>query len=103
MAPTASNLTRATIRGAAAAAGSRADRTTFHRLTMKILPPPLRFLAWRPLCALGAVLLLSACANSDFGELNQTLVTDGIHDWLGRDSPKSHPVPASTFEYTDDE
>jgi hypothetical protein len=70
---------------------------------MKILPPPLRFFAWRPLCVFGALIFLSACANSDFGELNQTLVTDGIHDWLGHDSPKSHPVPASTFEYTDDE
>ena len=47
--------------------------------------------------------LLAGCASSDFGEINQTLVTDGIHDWLGRNSPKSHPVPASTFEYTDDE
>ena len=47
--------------------------------------------------------MLAGCASSEFGELNQTLVTDGIHDWLGRDSPKSHPIPASTFEYTDDE
>ncbi len=75
---------------------------------MKILPPSLRVLArrsktWRPLCVFGVVALLAGCANSDFGEVNQTLVTDGIHDWLGRDSPKSHPVPASTFEYTDDE
>lgn len=73
---------------------------------MKILPPPLRVLAWRPLCALcalGALALLAGCASSEFGEINSTLVTDGIHDWLGRDSLKSHPVPASTFEYTDDE
>jgi hypothetical protein len=73
---------------------------------MKILPPPLRLHAWRPLCALcslGVLALLAGCASSDFGEINSTLVTDGIHDWLGRDSLKSHPVPASTFEYTDDE
>jgi hypothetical protein len=73
---------------------------------MKILLPPLRLHAWRPLCALcalGVLALLAGCANSDFGELNSTLVTDGIHDWLGRDSLKSHPVPASAFEYTDDE
>ena len=75
---------------------------------MKNLPPSLQFLArrsktWRPLCVFGIVALLAGCANSDFGEVNQTLVTDGIHDWLGRDSLKSHPIPASTFEYTDDE
>jgi hypothetical protein len=70
---------------------------------MKILPPPLRILARRHLCVFGAVVFLAGCANTDFGELNPTLVTDGIHDWLGRDSLKSHPVPASTFEYTDDE
>jgi hypothetical protein len=70
---------------------------------MKILPPPLGFSAWRPLCVFGALALLAGCASSDFGELNQTLVTDGIHDWLGRDSLKSHPIPPSAFEYTDDE
>jgi hypothetical protein len=70
---------------------------------MKILPPPLRVFARRHLCVFGALVFLGGCASSDFGELNQTLVTDGIHDWLGRDSLKSHPVPASTFEYTDDE
>jgi hypothetical protein len=65
---------------------------------MKILLPPLRLHAWRPLCALcalGVLALLAGCANSDFGELNSTLVTDGIHDWLGRDSLKSHPPTMS--------
>jgi len=75
---------------------------------MKIPLPPIshharRSQAWRPLCALFTFVLLAGCASSEFGELNQTLVTDGIHDWLGRDSLKSHPVPPSTFEYTDDE
>ena len=70
---------------------------------MQILPPPLQVHSWRPLCALCVALMLAGCASSDFGELNQTLVTDGIHDWLGRDSPKAHPVPPSAFEYTDDE
>lgn len=70
---------------------------------MKILPPLLRVYAWRHLCAFGVLILLVGCANSDFGEINQTLVTDGIHDWIGRDLPASHPVPPSTFEYTDDE
>ena len=46
--------------------------------------------------------LLAACANSDFGEVNPVLVTDGIHDWIGRDRSVK-PVPPSKFEYTDDE
>ncbi|MGB8045730.1 MAG: hypothetical protein WCF66_22525 [Pseudolabrys sp.] len=46
-----------------------------------------------------AGLLLSGCANSDFGEVNDVLVTNGIHDWIGRPA-KGKP---SKFEYTDDE
>jgi hypothetical protein len=46
--------------------------------------------------------LLSACANSDFGDVNPVLVTDGIHDWIGRDR-SAKPVPPSKFEFTDDE
>jgi hypothetical protein len=38
----------------------------------------------------------------DFGQVNQTLVTDGIHDWIGRHAPPAKSKP-STFEYTDDE
>jgi hypothetical protein len=37
----------------------------------------------------------------DFGQVNQTLVTDGIHDWIGRDAPPAKSKP-STFEYVDD-
>jgi hypothetical protein len=44
--------------------------------------------------------LLSACANSDFGDVNPVLVTDGIHDWIGRDR-SAKPVPPSKFEFTD--
>lgn len=66
---------------------------------------PLQFQGngWRNFAVLVAISLLSGCANSDFGEVNQTLVTDGIHDWIGRSSSGPHPVPASKFEYTDDE
>jgi len=70
---------------------------------MKILLPPFGIRARRHLCAFALLALLAGCANSDFGEINQTLVTDGIHDWIGRDSPARRPVPPSTFEYTDDE
>lgn len=59
--------------------------------------------AWRRHVLFFALLgLLSACANSDFGEVNPVLVTDGIHDWIGR-YRSAKPVPPSKFEYTDDE
>ena len=59
--------------------------------------------AWRRHVLVFASLgLLSACANSDFGEVNPVLVTDGIHDWIGRDR-SAKPVPPSKFEYTDHE
>ena len=45
---------------------------------------------------------LGGCANSDFGEINETLVTNGIHDWIGRGAPPPKAEP-SKFEYTDDE
>jgi len=41
-------------------------------------------------------------ANSDFGEVNETLVTNSIHDWIGRNAPPPKAQP-SAFEYTDDE
>ena len=71
---------------------------------MKILlQPPKLMVAWRRHVLVFASLgLLSACANSDFGEVNPVLVTDGIHDWIGRDR-SANPVPPSKFEYTDDE
>ncbi|MFN3656679.1 MAG: hypothetical protein ACK4UO_05415 [Pseudolabrys sp.] len=57
--------------------------------------PPVR----RLLLAIGPALLLAGCANGDFGEVQDYLVTDRIHDWVGRDT-----VPApSAFPYTDDE
>ena len=46
--------------------------------------------------------MLGGCANSDFGEVNETLVTNGIHDWIGRGAPPAKAKP-SKFEYTDDE
>ena len=71
---------------------------------MKILLQPRKaMVAWRRHALVFASLgLLAACANSDFGEVNPVLVTDGIHDWIGRDRSVK-PVPPSKFEYTDDE
>jgi len=53
--------------------------------------------------ALAVLVCIGGCANHDFGEVHPVLVTDGIHDWVGRDSGGPNPVPASRFEYTDDE
>lgn len=55
----------------------------------------------RHVLALATVpLLLAGCANSDFGELNQSLAGDSIHDWVG---PYASARPASKFDLTDDE
>jgi hypothetical protein len=56
----------------------------------------------RYLSLLATVGMLGGCANSDFGEVNETLVTNGIHDWIGRGAPPPK-APPSKFEYTDDE
>jgi hypothetical protein len=64
--------------------------------------PPLKN-TWRQALALTAFAFLAGCANYDFGEVHPVLVTDGIHDWIGRDSGGPNPVPPSRFEYTDDE
>jgi hypothetical protein len=56
----------------------------------------------RSLLLLFTMGMLGGCANSDFGEVNETLVTNGIHDWIGRGAPPAKVQP-SKFEYTDDE
>jgi hypothetical protein len=56
----------------------------------------------RSVLLLAALGMLGGCANSDFGEVNETLVTNGIHDWIGRGAPPAKAQP-SKFEYTDDE
>lgn len=54
--------------------------------------------------ALGAMTLLAGCGmQGDFGELNRTLTSDGIHDWVGRDNVARKPISPSNFELTDDE
>jgi hypothetical protein len=67
------------------------------------LQPPVLKKVWRQAFVLIGVTFLAGCANSDFGEVNPVLVTDGIHDWIGRDSYGRNRVPPSRFEYTDDE
>ena len=55
---------------------------------MTILPQPPTPIAARlgMYLSLTALTLLAGCANGNFGEINSTLVTDGIHDWIGRSS-----------------
>lgn len=70
---------------------------------MRNPPPPVtRALIWRRhIFALAALSLLGGCANSDFGEVNPVLVSDGIHDWVGPYASAGRK--ASSFELTDDE
>jgi hypothetical protein len=71
---------------------------------MNNLPqPPARIQRWRPVCVLAAVTLLAGCARGEFNEIYSGWVTDGIHDWVGRDTAAKRPVPPSAFEFTDDE
>jgi hypothetical protein len=49
------------------------------------------------------LLILLGCPNGDFGRVRPSLVTDGIHDWVGRDAARQAGVPASLFPLTDDE
>jgi hypothetical protein len=58
----------------------------------------------RHLAALSIAAMLAACApNGDFGEVRPLLVSDGMHDWLGRDAAGGRPTWPSSFEFTDDE
>jgi hypothetical protein len=50
------------------------------------------------LLALG---LLAGCGEGDFGRIRSSLVTDGIHDWVGTDPTGS--IPPSRYQFTDDE
>ena len=67
-------------------------------------PPPLtRAFIWRRhFFVTAAFLLLAGCGtpNGDFGEVRPTLVSDGMHDWVGPYATGSVP---SKFELTDDE
>ena len=71
---------------------------------MRNLPPPhTQALIWRRRVMAFVVLsLLGGCGtpNGDFGEVRPTLVSDGMHDWVGPYATGSVP---SKFELTDDE
>ena len=67
-------------------------------------PPATQALMWPRHVFIAATLsLLGACGtpNADFGEVNPTLVSDGMHDWVGPYASAARK--ASGFELTDDE
>jgi hypothetical protein len=48
-------------------------------------------------------LIVLGCPNGDFGRVRPSLVTDGIHNWVGRDAARQVGAPASLYPLTDDE
>jgi hypothetical protein len=49
------------------------------------------------------LLILIGCQNGDFGRVRPSLVTDGIHAWVGRDAARDVGAPVSLYPLTDDE
>ena len=47
--------------------------------------------------------ILVGCPNADFGRVRSSLVTDDIHNWVGRDAARDVGAPISLFPLTDDE
>jgi hypothetical protein len=71
------------------------------------MPPRARCrrLNWpSPASAVLALVVLSGCSSTgDFGRLNQALVTDDIHAWVGEEAAVSAGAPISAYNLTDDE
>ena len=82
------------MRVAAAVVGLRVERKPRQTIPMSVPSLSLTLSRiWRNLSLLAEFGLITGCANSDFGRVNQTLVTDGIHDWIGRDAPPAKSKP----------
>jgi hypothetical protein len=57
-----------------------------------------------PLLTLIGFVALAGCTSiGDFGRIDPELVTDGIHDWVGRDAAKHAGLPVSKNRLTEDE
>jgi hypothetical protein len=56
-----------------------------------------------PLAPLGLLALAGCTSIGDFGRLQPAYVTDGIHDWVGRDAARNAGAPVSAYDLTDDE
>lgn len=59
--------------------------------------------AFPALAVLGLLALAGCSSIGDFGRLQPDLVTDDIHDWVGRDAALHAGRPVSTDNLTDDE
>lgn len=58
----------------------------------------------RTLLTLIGLVALAGCSSlGDYGRVNPELVTDGIHDWVGRDAARRAGLPPSTNRLTEDE
>jgi hypothetical protein len=71
---------------------------------MSLRAPSRRETKPAPALAVFALLVLSGCSSTgDFGRLNQELVTDDIHAWVGEEAATSVGAPISAYNLTDDE
>jgi hypothetical protein len=69
-------------------------------------PAASRFISPRRACALALpfLALLGACsANGDFDRVKPNLVSDDIHDWVGRDAARDARTPISKLPLTEEE
>ncbi|HEX3441965.1 MAG TPA: hypothetical protein VHT93_16615 [Pseudolabrys sp.] len=67
-------------------------------------PPECRPTWRRSWLAVAGLVLLAGCApQGDFGRVNPSLVSDGTHDWIGREGAIARGFAPSAFDYTDDE
>ena len=70
------------------------------------MPPPFRQSrsSALPVLALFGLTALAGCTSiGDFGRVKPDLVTDDIHDWVGREAALQAGAPISTNDLTDDE
>lgn len=70
------------------------------------MPPHVRYrhrIAPSLLTLIGLLAVAGCTSIGDFGRVDPEFVTDGIHDWVGRDAAKDAGLPASKNRLTEDE
>ena len=94
-------------RGAADAAAGRQWRPPPHEAPLKVvtaMSPRVRPLRATAPFAVFALLILAGCTSiGDFGRLQQPLVNDDIHAWVGQEAAAQAGGPVSVNNLTDDE